>query len=82
MTDVRINIRSRRDIRMTEPFFDIVDVPTLVNEYTGCRMPKIMISHLRQSMALQGTLKTPCKAIGAVGHTVGILKDVIVVMVA
>ena len=45
-------------------------------------MTQVMIAHLWQPMTLQSALKTPRKAIGTIGYTIGILEDIIVVMVA
>ena len=35
MTNVGIDVSGCGDIRMPEPFFDIIDVPTFVNKDAG-----------------------------------------------
>ena len=82
MADVGVNVSGGRDVSMPEPFLDVIDVPALINENACRRMPKVVISHLGQSMTLQGALKTPRKTVGTIGDAIRILKDIIVVMVA
>jgi hypothetical protein len=77
-----VYIRCGGDIGVTQPFLYIINVPTLINQYASRRMTQVVISHLWETVASQSALKTPCEAIGPVGHTIRVLEDIIVNMVS
>lgn len=39
MANVRVDVRRGGDVRVAEPFLDVVDVPPFVDQNARCRMP-------------------------------------------
>ena len=78
LADMGVNVAGGFDITMSEPFLNILQLPSGIIKNTGCAMTDIMKSHVGQPFLHKNLLETSCNVIGTVQMSIGPHKDIIV----